>query len=196
IFWMNGAAGTGKTTRENNNCSHSCTSALGASFFCSRDDDKDCSDLCLIFTTIAYQLAHFHPGYSKQISSIRQANPEIGGTYPEQQLRKLIVEPLSSVSNSFPPCLVVVDAPDECKDTAPASTILAALSKHVTNLAPLRFFITSRPGHHITDAMSSPQFHNQAQNFNLHEVELPVVQQDIRQYLLAKLQKTALANEL
>jgi hypothetical protein len=44
--------------------------------------------------------------------------------------------------------------------------------------------------------MSSPQFHNQAQRFNLHEVELPVVQHDIRQYLLAKLQEIALDNEL
>ncbi|KAJ7327987.1 hypothetical protein DFH08DRAFT_710021 [Mycena albidolilacea] len=88
----------------------------------------------------------------------------------------LIVGPLSYGHNSFPPCVVVVDALDECKDSATTSTILAALSKHVTNLAPLRFFITSRLEHHITDAMSSPQFHNRAQNFNLHEVELPVVQ--------------------
>ncbi|KAJ7327974.1 WD40-repeat-containing domain protein, partial [Mycena albidolilacea] len=198
FFWMNGAVGTGKTTiaaTVAQGCLNQQPSALGASFFCSRDD-KDCSDLCLIFTTIAYQLAHFHPGFSKQISLVRQANPEIGGTYPEQQLRKLIVEPLSSVRNSFPPCIVVVDALDECKDTATTSAILAALSKHVTNLAPLRFFITSRPEHHITDAMSSPQFHNQAQKFNLHEVELPVVQQDIQQYLLVKLQETALPNDL
>jgi hypothetical protein len=44
--------------------------------------------------------------------------------------------------------------------------------------------------------MSSAQFRNQAQKFNLHEVELQVVQHDIQQYLLAKLQETALDNEL
>jgi hypothetical protein len=44
--------------------------------------------------------------------------------------------------------------------------------------------------------MSLAQFHNQAQKFNLHAVELPVVQHDIQQYLLAKLRETALDNEL
>ncbi|KAJ7328022.1 hypothetical protein DFH08DRAFT_331114 [Mycena albidolilacea] len=198
IFWMNGAAGTGKTTiaaTVAHGCLNQQPSALGASFFCSRDD-KDCSDLRLIFTTIAYQLALFHPGFGKQISLIRKANPDIGDRYPEQQLRKLIVEPLSSVRESFPPCVIVVDALDECRDTAPISIILAALSKHVTNLAPLQFFITSRPEPQISKAMSLAQFHNQAQKFNLHAVELPVVQHDIQQYLLAKLRETALDNEL
>jgi hypothetical protein len=195
---MNGAAGTGKTTiaaTVAHGCLNQQPSALGASFFCSRDD-KNCSDLRLIFTTIAYQLALFHPGFSKQVSLVRKANPDIGDRYPEQQLKMLIVGPLSSVRNSFPPCVVVVDALDECKDTAPISIILAALSKHVTNLAPLRFFITSRPEPQITKAMSSAQFHNQAQKFNLHDVELQVVQHDIQQYLLAKLWETAQDNGL
>jgi hypothetical protein len=136
---MNGAAGTGKSTiaaTVAHGCLNQQPSALGASFFCSRDD-KDCSDLRLIFTTIAYQLAHFHPGFSEQISLVQKANPDIGDRYPEQQLRKLIIEPLSCVRNSFPPCVVVLDALDECKDTAPISIILAALSKHATNLEPL-----------------------------------------------------------
>ncbi|KAJ7327980.1 hypothetical protein DFH08DRAFT_671324, partial [Mycena albidolilacea] len=146
IFWLNGAAGTGKATivtTVSHGCSAQQPSVLGASFLCSQDE-KDCSDLRLIFTTIVYQLALFHPGFGKQISLVRKANPDIGDRYSEQQLRKLIVEPLNSVRNSFPAC-VVVDGLDECKDTAPISIILAALSKHVTNLTPLRFFTTSRP---------------------------------------------------
>ncbi|KAJ7327978.1 WD40-repeat-containing domain protein, partial [Mycena albidolilacea] len=197
IFWMNGAAGTGKTTiaaTVAHGCLNQQPSALGASFFCSRDD-KNCSDLRLIFTTIAYQLALFHPGFSKQVSLVRKANPDIGDRYPEQQLKMLIVGPLSCVRNSFPPCVVVVDALDECKDTGTTSRILEALSKYVTNLVPLRFFITSRPEPQIKKAMSLA-LHNQAQKFDLHEIELPVVQHDIRQYLLAKLQETALDNEL
>ncbi|KAJ7816197.1 WD40-repeat-containing domain protein [Mycena leptocephala] len=189
LFWMNGSAGTGQTTiaaTVAHRYSSRTPSALGASFFCSRND-VDCSNLDLIFTTIAYQLAHFHPGFAMQISSIREANPDIGYAYPEHQLRTLIVEPLKAIRNSFPPCVIVLDALDECKDTASTSTILAALLNHVTNLFPLKFFITSRPEPHITRAMSSGQLGTHAQKFHLHEVELPVVQRDIQDYLLAKL---------
>ncbi|KAF7333332.1 WD40 repeat-like protein [Mycena venus] len=198
IFWMNGSAGTGKTTiaaTVAHSCSSRTPSALGASFFCSRDD-VDCSNLDLIFTTIAYQLAHFHPGFAAQISLVREANPDIGYAYPEHQLKTLIVEPLKAVRDSFPPCVIVLDALDECKDTASTSTILAALSNHVTNLFPLKFFITSRPEPHITGAMSSSQLGTHAQKFHLHEVELPVVQRDIQDYLLAKLSEIGQTNKL
>jgi 2-phosphoglycerate kinase len=62
IYWMNGMAGTGKTTiaytlSENLNAAHQ----LGASFFCSRSL-PDCRDARRIVPTLAYQLARFsHP---------------------------------------------------------------------------------------------------------------------------------------
>lgn len=59
IFWINGSAGTGKTTIAST-IAKACRirGTLGASFFCSRDD-VECSNPNLIFTTIAYQLGQF-----------------------------------------------------------------------------------------------------------------------------------------
>ncbi|CAE6437130.1 unnamed protein product, partial [Rhizoctonia solani] len=61
IYWMNGMAGTGKTTIAYSFCEwleH--TNRLGASFFCSRISST-CRSLSQIVPTIAYQLAHFSP---------------------------------------------------------------------------------------------------------------------------------------
>ncbi|KAJ7080253.1 WD40-repeat-containing domain protein [Mycena epipterygia] len=197
VFWINGSAGTGKSTiaaTVAHGCSEMKPSALGASFFCSRDD-ADCSNLSLLFPTIAYQLAQFHAGFATQVALVRKRIPDIGYTYPEYQLTKLIVEPLSLVRDSFPPCVVVLDALDECKDPSPTSTILAALSKHVPHLSPLRFFITSRPQPPITSTYFS-KLQSRTQQLHLHEVELPVVQQDIHLYLSSRLSEISQAREL
>ncbi|KAJ7610125.1 WD40-repeat-containing domain protein, partial [Roridomyces roridus] len=193
IYWINGSAGTGKTTiaaTVAHRCSNRTPSVLGASFFCSRDSVES-SSLGLVFTTIADQLAQFNAAFGEAVAAVRQANPDIMFSFPEYQLRKLIVEPLHSVRNSFQPCVVVIDALDECKDPAPTSTILAALSQHVEALSPLKFIVTSRPEVHITRALSLEPLNLHTSPFHLHEVALEVVQQDIERYLAAKLSRIA-----
>lgn len=67
---LNGSACAGKSTiafapaRSFNHMS-----ILGASFCCSRDDAK-CSNHKLIFPTIAYQLAQFHPGFRRRLAEV------------------------------------------------------------------------------------------------------------------------------
>ncbi|KAJ7610090.1 quinon protein alcohol dehydrogenase-like superfamily [Roridomyces roridus] len=193
IYWINGSAGTGKTTiaaTVADRCLNTTPNVLGASFFCSRDSAES-SSLGLVFTTIADQLAQFDAAFGEAVAAAREANPDIRFSFPEYQLRKLIVEPLHSVRNSFQPCVVVIDALDECKDPAPTSTILAALSQHVEALSPLKFIVTSRPEVHITRALSLEPLNLHTSPFHLHEVALEVVQQDIERYLAAKLSRIA-----
>jgi len=45
----------------------------------------------------------------------------------------------------FPPCLVVIDALDECKDGNATSVILSSLSIFAGRLSPLRFFDLHHP---------------------------------------------------
>jgi predicted AAA+ superfamily ATPase len=67
IYWLNGMAGTGKTTiaftfsqiLDN-------IQMLGASFFCSQLD-TDSSDADLIFPTLAYELARHSPAASQAL---------------------------------------------------------------------------------------------------------------------------------
>src|SRR6202789_2971602 len=61
IFWLNGLAGTGKSTIAQTFAEISFADGkLGAGFFCSRESGGR-SDLKAIFLTIAFQLAHRYP---------------------------------------------------------------------------------------------------------------------------------------
>jgi hypothetical protein len=74
-------------------------------------------------------------------------DPDVQSAHTSRQLLKLIVEPLEAVmrEESFPQCIIVVDALDECKDANAILTILSALAEYARRVPPLRFFITSRP---------------------------------------------------
>ncbi|KAJ7165435.1 hypothetical protein C8R43DRAFT_210760 [Mycena crocata] len=192
IFWLNGSAGTGKTTiayTVAKRCWDSHPNLLGASFFCSRDD-VECSDLGRIFTTLSYQLGIFNPLFAAEVSKILNANPEIGYASVHYQLQELIIKPLALVRDSFQRCIIVVDALDECKDSATISTILSGLSSHVVDLFPLQFMVTSRPEAQITLGFAVPAMRPHTQHLALHQVELPVVQRDIQTYLTSRLSTT------
>ena len=45
--------------------------------------------------------------------------------------------------------MIVIDALDECDDTAATSVILSFLADNVHRIPSIRFFITSRPEPHI-----------------------------------------------
>jgi hypothetical protein len=87
----------------------------------------------------------------------------------------------------------VIDALDECKDEGTTSIILSSLSRHVSEISPLKILVTSRPEQSITSAFSSRSGHLNAasQRLVLHELELDVVQQDIELYLSSALQDIA-----
>jgi hypothetical protein len=187
IFWINGSAGTGKTTIAYT-VSSICMDQgiLGASFFCSRDN-AECSNPKLIFPTIAYQLGQLFTPFKDQVAAVLKSNREIGNSDLSYQLKELIVKPLSTVRYSLPPCVVVIDALDECKDDSTISVILASLSIHVAELSPLKFLITSRPERHITSGFTLESLHPVTRRLALHEMELGVVQTDIKRYLTAHL---------
>jgi hypothetical protein len=116
------------------------------------------------------------------------SHPDIGYSSVPYQLEELIVKPLRAVGKTFPSCLVIFDALDECKDDRATSIILSSLSRHVTELSPLKFLITSRPEQNITSVFKrSSQFSPLARPLILHEIGLGIVQQDIENYLTSSL---------
>ena len=186
IFWINGSAGTGKTTIANT-VARTCKKRgiLGASFFCSREEDY--STPKLLFTTIAYQLGQFFPPFKDEVSAVLKSNHEIGYSDPSYQLQELIVGPLRTIGDTFPFCVVVIDAIDECQDDSTISVILASLAAHVNQLSPLKFLITSRPERHITGAFKLESMDPATRRLVLHEIELSVVHVDIERYLAYEL---------
>jgi NACHT domain len=172
IFWINGTAGMGKTIIAHT-ISSTCKECgiLGASFFCSCDN-ADCSDPKLIFTTIAYQLRHLFPQFKDQITAVLRSNHEIGTSDLLYQLKELIVAPLCTLGDSFPSCVVVIDALNECKDDSTISMILASLSMHIAELSPLKFLIISRPQQCIMSGFTLESLDLTTRHLVLHEVEL------------------------
>jgi len=184
VFWLNGLAGTGKSTiAQTFSEMVAKDGSLSASFFCSRDY-LDRKELKNIFPTLAYQLASRYPLFRRRIVEVIKRDPSIARNSLISQLKDLIVDPLSSTGIS---CVIVVDALDECVDDQPASAILSVLGRFVKQLPLVKFFITGRPEPRIRTGFRLPLLEPFTQIFLLHEVELSSVDEDIRLYLQEKL---------
>ena len=184
VFWLNGLAGTGKSTIAQTFAEMVANNGtLGASFFCSRDY-LDRKELKNIFPTLAYQLACRYPAFRSQIIRIIKQDPSVARNSLMSQLKDLIVNPLYHTGIS---CVIIVDALDECVDDQPASAILSVLGRFVKQLPSVKFFITGRPEPRIRTGFRLPLLEPFTQIFLLHEVELSSVDEDIRLYLQEKL---------
>ena len=177
VYWLNGLAGTGKSTISQTIAERTFADGrLGASFFCSRDFE-DRSDLKLIFPTIAVQLARTYPEFRSIFVPLVQSDPEIAYESLYGQMNRLIVQPLME---SAIPTVIMIDALDECKDDEPASAILSVLGQFVTKIPKVKFFITGRPEPRIRDGFQLPLLVRATDVFVLHEVEPNRVDNDIR----------------
>jgi len=91
------------------------------------------------------------------------------------------------VLQSFPSCVVVLDALDECKDNGTTSIILSSLSRCVAELSPLNILVTSRPERNIRKPFKGSQLSPATQRLILHEMAPGVVQNDIERFLVSSL---------
>ena len=184
VFWLNGLAGTGKSTIAQTFSEMAAKAGiLGASFFCSRDY-LDRRELKNIFPTLAYQLACRYPAFRRYIIPVIKQDPTVASNSLISQLEDLIVGPLSSSDIS---CVIIVDALDECIDDQPASAILSVLGRHVKKLSSDKFFITGRPEPRIRTGFRLPLLEPLTQIFLLHEVKPSNVDEDIKLYLQEEL---------
>jgi len=193
IFWLDGLAGTGKSTIAQTVAYHyHQTKELGASFFCSRDD-AGCSNIALVFPTIAYQLCLLSPAFRERVSDAMRMDPDLQSALPSMQLEKLIVEPLEAVvrDQGFPPCIVVLDALDECKEDSATSMILIALSIFSGRMCPVKFFITSRPVSKVVEGFRDTGLMKDTSALVLHSIPSDISEKDIRIYLSQRLSRTA-----
>jgi hypothetical protein len=182
ICWMNGMAGTGKTTIA---CTLSATlearGQLAASFFCTRTS-PECRDPNRIVPTIAYQLARHSTPFQSALCQALEKDPDIGSRNISTQFERLLKEPLLEVKEKLSNNLVVViDALDECDDGRVVELVLDMLFRS-TQQFPLKFFVTSRPEPAIRNKMIS-QDTGLRSILYLHEIEQSLVQADIELYL-------------
>ena len=190
VFWLNGLAGTGKSTIAQTFAERMfADGGLGASFFCSRDFENR-SNLQAIFPTLAFQLAYQEPLFRKEVLQVLRTHPHVGWESLCSQMEKLIVGPLKAAGIST---LIIIDALDECKDEEPASAVLSILSRYINEIPNVKFFITGRPEPRIRSGFRLKALLPITEVLRLHEVKPEVVNSDIKLFFQTKL--TGLAKE-
>ncbi|KAK3305090.1 uncharacterized protein B0T15DRAFT_188479 [Chaetomium strumarium] len=179
IFWLNGMAGTGKSTISRTVAtSFAKDGLLGASFFFKRGE-SDRGKASLLFPTIASQLVRQIPALEP---SVRKAiDADVPKKALRDQLEKLILQPLGSIHRTTA-VVIVIDALDECDGDKDVKTIISLLAQaNVVCSVRLRVFITSRPELPIRLGFKNVQ--GKYQGLALHQIPEPVVEQDISTFL-------------
>jgi type II secretory pathway predicted ATPase ExeA len=192
IFWLNGMAGTGKSTisrtvarglKENDH--------LGASFFFKRGEG-DRGNVKRFFSTLIRQLML---RMSELRSSVREAlfeDPEIASKSLGEQFEKLLLQPLlklDQLHRSPQNAVVVIDALDECDcdhNVRSLLRLLPLLQKAKT--LRLRVFLTSRPELPIRLSFAELEDHDY-QDIALHKISEKATEHDIRLFLTERFKK-------
>ncbi|KAJ0133904.1 NADH-dependent flavin oxidoreductase nadA [Fusarium oxysporum f. sp. albedinis] len=184
VYWLNGMAGTGKSTIARTIAhSRSQRGDLGASFFFKRGE-MDRGSLNKLMSTLAHQLALSIPGIALLIKKTLDANPAIVGKSIKEQFEKLIQEPLSKAAATVttPSSVVmVIDALDECDQEADIRLLINIFSQAKTLRPRLRVFLTSRPELPIRLGFSEVQ--GSYQDLVLHKIPAEIVEHDIIVFL-------------
>ncbi|KAH7217104.1 hypothetical protein BKA60DRAFT_596745 [Fusarium oxysporum] len=120
IFWLNGMAGTGKSTISRTIAQRQLErDCLGANFFFKRGEASR-GNMSKLIPTLARQLAIHIPGMISLIKNAIDADPSLPTKTLAEQFEKLFKEPLRKLaaSSSDPTSLVIIiDALDEFAET-------------------------------------------------------------------------------
>ena len=185
VCWLNGMAGTGKTS-----IAHTISERLdekqmlGASFFCSRSASEEVRNASLIIPTIAAKLSQASPPLRSAMIQIIEKEPDVGSMHTlSKQFRLLLLEPIRRALGPSVKTykIVVIDALDECVNLGTVEKLVQSVVDY-TPAMPLKFFISSRDTTRIRGAFHHNRTHL-PKILSLHNIERTVVQEDIKLYL-------------
>ncbi|KAL7953255.1 hypothetical protein V8C34DRAFT_321409 [Trichoderma compactum] len=165
IFWLNGTAGTGKST-------------ISRTFFFKRGEG-DCGRASFLSTTIAAQLVRRIPSIALGIRKALDLEPQIHEKPLRDQFQKLILDPLKSKLGCWSSdLLIVIDALDECGLDDNMRTLINIFSDAQQIDKPrLKFFLTSRP--ELPIRLGFEDISGKYNNTLLAVVSTPTIEHDI-----------------
>jgi hypothetical protein len=183
IFWLNGLAGTGKSTIARTVArGYFEQKRLGASFFFARGGG-DVGHAGKFVTSIAVQLASSVPTLRRHISDAVTEHSNIIDQTLRDQWQQLVLVPLSKLDGNG--CrasyVLVVDALDECDDENRIILQLLATARSLKKVR-LRVFLTSRPEVPIRHGFYQMS-ETEHRDFVLHNISLSIVDHDISIFL-------------
>ncbi|PTB39276.1 hypothetical protein M441DRAFT_70414 [Trichoderma asperellum CBS 433.97] len=188
IFWLNGMAGTGKSTISRTVAQlFTNNDILGASFFFKRGEGNR-GRATFLFTTIATQLVRRLPCLAPHIREILVIDPFIHEKPLNDQFEKLILDPLSKNPRCWGQNLIIViDALDECGSEDDMKTMISVFSKAQHTISPrVKFFLTSRP--ELPIRLGFEQIDGKYDNLLLAAVPATTIALDIELFMRDKLQ--------
>jgi len=190
FMWLYGPAGAGKSAIAQT-IAELCNELklLAASFFFSRTAAGRSDDSRLI-STLTYQLCLSIPEIRTFVEDTVELDSNIFSLSPENQLQKLIIEPLSHFRDNLDqyhgrihPRLIIIDGLDEC---APATYVqryvLQILAEKLP--IPMLFLVASRPEPHIREFFTAEPMASITTTLALDDSYLPDA--DIKVFLEAK----------
>ncbi|KAJ5948231.1 hypothetical protein N7466_001246 [Penicillium verhagenii] len=191
MFWLNGMAGTGKSTISRTLATRlSQRRELGGSFFFKRGEE-DRGNPKRLFTTLAQQLLNSIPELIDGIKRAIEEDPYISEKALGEQFDKLILQPVLAVKlDRTIKRVIVIDALDECEsnNSEDIRIILALLSQlQKSTSVQLRFFLTSRP--ELPIRLGFDKIQGKHQNLDLHKVQASEITRDLALFLEHKFSK-------
>jgi hypothetical protein len=186
VFWLNGLAGTGKSTIARTLCKRlNEMKLLGASFFVSRDE-ADRRNASKIVHSLAHQLAVFQDPLWNSLCAKLREKPVSATRSLHEQIKDFIVTPAHMLQGNTA-FIIVIDALDECFTDSlhrPGGDILLLLVKELLQVdGRLKLFLTSRAETPIVQMFRQLSANAQTSVFTLHELDETVVRDDITTYL-------------
>jgi hypothetical protein len=200
VYWLSGAAGTGKTTVAQS-VAHMAKEdgLLCATFFFSRTTN-DRSDYAKVIPTIAYQLAMDGRCRSGVCAAVAQGN-DIQTQPVYTQVQALLLSMLKPfASDGLGGLLIVLDALDECREDANnvyGGDLVPVLLVGLRNISFAKVFLTSRLESSIERMFADEKITGETRPLVLHrDVPKETVQSDIELYLRDELTKIRQSSKL
>ncbi|KAJ5106573.1 NACHT and WD40 domain protein [Penicillium angulare] len=192
IFWLNGRAGTGKSTISRTVARRlKQQKMLGASFFFKRGE-KDRGNARKLFPTIIRQLARSIPRLAPAVRKAIDADPDIGSRGMRVQFDVLLLQPLLSLKSSVSSgritnVVILIDALDECDVENDIRLVLELLPQlqDGQNFS-LRVMLTSRP--ELSIRLGFKKLSNNAYKYLiLHDIPRESIKHDLALFLKYRL---------
>lgn len=188
LFWLNGMAGTGKSTISRTVArSQTAKGNLGASFFFKRGEE-DRGNAKMLFPTLVQQLVIQCPALIPGVRKAVEAEPNIASKSLGEQFSQLFLQPLLDLDASGQQprkenIVIVLDALDECDHDRDVRTIIRLLAQlQRARSIRIRTFLTSRP--ELPVRLGFRNITNQDyQDLVLHEIPEEVTRHDISLFL-------------
>ncbi|QYT03667.1 hypothetical protein H0G86_010613 [Trichoderma simmonsii] len=194
LYWLQGKAGTGKSTIARTIVSRMAKeNRISANFFFKRGEG-DRARLKRFFTTLAAQLARRWPSFAEVVQDALESDPSLPEQDPRIQFKKMIQEPMrKQKSNKFQAIIIVIDALDECDSSEDLTALVQQLTQPILQDGPsaqllIKYFVTSRLDNH-TRAASNKTPEKMCKKQELENATSETITRDIELYLRFHLEK-------